>query len=176
MLFRSNGACYDSYLSAPYFTEQLPSLNPDLVIISLGTNDAFDKSITAENFIQNIDAFIAGIKAQVPEATIMFTTIGDSYIAKRGKKHRTYYIDNPRIEILNTALKKYSKENGFAYWDLFNVMGGKNSMAKWYKNKLADNKRIHLSRDGYFITGELFSNALLNAFMKYKTTHGLISE
>ena len=38
-----NGAKCSDYNKFPLFFEQLPALQPDLIIISLGTNESFDK-------------------------------------------------------------------------------------------------------------------------------------
>ena len=40
-----NGATYDDYNNTEIFFNQLPHLNPDLVIVSLGTNESFEDSV-----------------------------------------------------------------------------------------------------------------------------------
>jgi len=42
-------------------------------------------------------------------------------------------------------------------------MGGAKSMAKWYTAKLAQKDRVHFTKAGYQLMGELFFNAFLDA-------------
>jgi hypothetical protein len=39
-------------------------------------------------------------------------------------------------------------------------MGGYNSINKWYAKGMTDKRRIHFSRKGYLIQGNLLKNAL----------------
>src|SRR5690606_14596933 len=42
-----NGAKCSDYNKYPLFFEQLPALHPDMIVISLGTNESFDKMAAA---------------------------------------------------------------------------------------------------------------------------------
>jgi hypothetical protein len=46
-------------------------------------------------------------------------------------------------------------------------MGGLNSVVLWEKNNLAQRDKIHFTREGYLLLGDLFFNALMNNFEKY---------
>ncbi len=51
-------------------------------------------------------------------------------------------------------------EKNYAVWNLFEVMGGKNGMKRWYKANLAGKDRIHFTKAGYTLQGELLYEAL----------------
>ncbi len=155
-----NGATFQNYNSAEYFVEQLARLEPDLIIISLGTNDAYIKNFHTQELYDNIDEFISTLRNEIPEASFLLTTPANSY--KKRKK------ENPNVKTAATIIKQYCTANDVAYWDLYSIMGGNGSMLKWYKNGLAGKDKIHFTRTGYEIQGTLLSQALLNEFRIYK--------
>ena len=52
-------------------------------------------------------------------------------------------------------------------WDMFSVMGGLNSIVLWQKNQLAQSDKIHFTREGYLLIGDLFFNAIMQDFEHY---------
>jgi hypothetical protein len=50
---------------------------------------------------------------------------------------------------------------------MYEVMGGLNSVVLWEKNGLAQRDKIHFTREGYLILGDLFFNALMKNFEEY---------
>ena len=74
-----NGAMYAHYDSSVYFVDQLISLHPDLVIISLGTNEAYTKYFTELEFEENMDMLVSKIRTAMPDANFLLTTPPDGY-------------------------------------------------------------------------------------------------
>lgn len=149
----TNGAEYLTYNQNYLFFKETPLLKPDLVIISLGTNEAFgylNKSV----FENNIDAFISQIRTYNPSVEILITTPGDAM------KHKKYH--NQNIETVRKILIDYANVNNTALWDFYSVMGGTGSMKKWFAKGLAQKDKVHLSKEGYLTQGFLFFNALMN--------------
>lgn len=157
-----NGAMYKHYNLSQYFIEQLPALQPDLVIISLGTNEGYLASFNRDEFYGNIDTLVKNIKRTNPEVNFLLTTPGDSFRrTRRGK------VKNPdMLEARNTIIK-YCTENKIAYWDLYSIMGGYGSMLKWYKAKLSAKDRLHFSSSAYVLQGGLMYNAIIKSYNKY---------
>ena len=52
-------------------------------------------------------------------------------------------------------------------WNMYDVMGGLNSIVLWQRNGLAQRDKIHFTREGYLIMGDLFFNALMKDFEEY---------
>jgi hypothetical protein len=50
---------------------------------------------------------------------------------------------------------------------MYEVMGGLNSVVLWEKNGLAQRDKVHFTREGYLLLGDLFSNALMQNFEDY---------
>ncbi len=59
-----NGARVSSYLKCEKFIPQLKSLNPDLVIISLGTNDSYGQNFNSEKFENQLSKLIESIQKE----------------------------------------------------------------------------------------------------------------
>ena len=66
---------------------------------------------------------------------------------------------------------RLANETNGAVWDQFEVMGGLKSMDKWFKAKLAQKDRVHFTQEGYVLIGNLFYNALLDAYTSYTRKH-----
>ncbi|MDP4289630.1 MAG: GDSL-type esterase/lipase family protein [Bacteroidota bacterium] len=156
----ANGAEFSTYNQKPEFFKEAALLHPDLVIISMGTNEAFgylDQNI----FENNIDAFVSQIRWYNPGADILITTPADAMKKKR------YH--NPNIEKVCSILTNYASNSNTAIWDLNAVMGGSGSMKKWYTLGLSQKDKVHFSKEGYFLQGYLLFNALMNELDKPAT-------
>jgi len=158
-----NGAEYRHYVMSKYFTQQLSYLSSDLMIISLGTNEAYSQGFDKDFFYRSIDSLVLSVKLTNPNAAIIITTPPDSY-----RKTKNGRVKNPDMKLARETVVDYCLKNNVAYWDLFEVMGGYGSMGKWYAMKLSAKDRVHFSGKGYQIQGDLFYNALMEGFEKYK--------
>ena len=160
-----NGAEFRHYNMSKYFQEQLNYLNSDLIIVSMGTNEAFSKGFNKELFYKNIDTLITNLKISNPHAIVLLTTPADSY-----RKSRKGRVKNPDMKIAKETIIEYCQKNKLPYWNLYDIMGGFGSMGKWYTMKLTAKDRVHFSGRGYQIQGDLFYNALMKGYSKYVKT------
>ena len=65
-------------------------------------------------------------------------------------------------------MKKQSLAAGASYWDLYDAMGGKNSMFAWVSNGLAGKDYVHFSNQGASKASQLFYNALISAYKQWE--------
>jgi lysophospholipase L1-like esterase len=126
----------------------------------MGTNEAFSPAFKKEDFLVQIDSLVSSIKKINPHSSILFTTPGD---AMRRVKYK-----NPRNKIAGKTIIDYATEKNYAYWNLFEIMGGYGSIQKWYAKKLTAKDKLHLNRRGYELQGELFAKALIKAYLHQK--------
>ncbi|MEW6467276.1 MAG: GDSL-type esterase/lipase family protein [Bacteroidota bacterium] len=158
-----NGADFIHYNLSEHFIEQMAVLRPDLLIISLGTNQAFaGKSFEPEKYYAQIDTLVQSILRNNPGVCVLFTTPGDSF-RRSGKKR----VKNPVVKEVRDVIIKYAREHNMAWWDLYEVSGGYGAMADWYSAGMADKFRLHFSKKGYEIQGELFYRALRQGYETY---------
>jgi lysophospholipase L1-like esterase len=161
-----NGAEVTSFLRNS-LEPQLQILNPDLVIISLGTNDAYMAEFDEKAFKRNYGTLIQRIKKVAPQASILLTTPGDSY---RSRKYTNYNNAKATKQILDLA-----EETGCAVWNFYEIMGGLRSVNQWYANGLATKDKIHLTKKGYTLQGDLLYEALKHDYIKYTAKHSKLT-
>ncbi|MBT6005791.1 MAG: hypothetical protein HOG79_08730, partial [Prolixibacteraceae bacterium] len=58
----------------------------------------------------------------------------------------------------------------------YSVMGGLNSIVLWEKNNLAQRDKIHFTREGYLLLGDLFFTALLQNFENHLNKNNELTE
>ncbi len=154
-----NGASIPSFLRCQLFEQQLHVVAPDLVILSLGTNDAYGKKFSPKVYFDNYDLLIQRIISANPKVAIMITVPNDDYIHKR---YPNRFTAEQEIVIYKLA-KKYNA----GVWDLYKMMGGFNSSQTWYDYGLMRYDRIHFTKVGYLLKGDLFFNAILRIYDHY---------
>lgn len=158
-----NGARYDNYANEALFFKQMSDLNPYLIIISLGTNEAYHRSFNSEAFYNTIDLTVKNIRQTLPNAGILLTTPAETWLNYR-KKSRT---PNSRIKTVSNTIVKYAKDNQLACWDLFSITGGENSARYWRQNGLLSGDGVHFSKGGYEYIGELLFQAIYNSYVRH---------
>ncbi len=154
-----NGAKFKNYLDAQFFFEQTRSLDPDLFIISLGTNEAMEYPYIDKQFLEQADIFVKRLKQSSPDALFIITTPADFY-RKRTRR-------NPGVELIHTQLIQFADKNNLACWDLYKATGGKHSADHWKKNNLLQSDGIHSTRAGYELQGNLLYQALIKGYNEY---------
>jgi len=154
-----NGAKFRHYLEAKFFFEQTTTLNPDLFVISLGTNDAIDYPYIDKQFSDQAENFIKRLKQNNPNALFLITTPADFY-RKRTRR-------NPGVESIHSELLQFIDKNNLSGWDLYTVAGGKHSADHWKKNSLLQSDGVHSTRAGYELQGNLLYQALMKGYNEY---------
>lgn len=163
-----NGAHVPAFLRCQLLKKQLAELKPDLVILGLGINDAYVRNFSQRDFEQNYADLITEIRAASPNAAIILTTNNDSYMYRR-------YV-NKNGEKVEKSMLKLAKKYNTGVWDMYEVMGGLNSIVLWQNNHLAQADKIHFTREGYLMLGDLFFNALMQKFEDYVQEMNVLSE
>ena len=160
----ANGASVPTYLKANMLEREIAELKPDLVIFSIGINDAFAPDFCQSCFERNYEELIRRIKKVAPNAAILFTTNTDSY--KKNRKGK-FYQNITGLEVKAAMQNLATKYNG-GVWDLFSIMGGLGSIEFWARNGMASNRdRVHLSARGYRLLGDLMFVAFIRKYEEY---------
>lgn len=149
----NNGATYRSYLNIDNFALQLSDLEPQLVIISLGTNEAYG---SFGNITSNIDQMLNDIRRVCPRVKFLLTTPMETQ--KRGS--RGYHIQSNVAEVRDLILA-YGKSHHVPVWDFYQVAGGAGASNRWLRAHYMKTDHLHLGNDGYHLQGSLLADALL---------------
>jgi lysophospholipase L1-like esterase len=158
--FGVNGASSSSFLKCEYLSQQLLQINPDLVILSLGVNDAYNTGFSQKAFEKNYDSLIKIIKSVTPNAAILINTINDHYSSKK--------VPNINSLGVRNGIYNLQKKYDIAIWDMFEIMGGLGSIKVWQKYDLAAKDKIHFKARGYYMIGKLMFDAINDSFIEYK--------
>lgn len=154
-----NGAKTSSFNRSFMLEHQLKYLNPDLAILSLGTNDTHDSSFTAENYFNSYDTLIQAIRRVNPNVAIIITVPNNSYIRKN--------IENKNLAAAEQVIKDLCVKHDAVYWNFYRIMGGPKSALTWVRNGIMKKDLVHFNREGYWIKGDLFYKALMNSYKNY---------
>lgn len=160
----NNGAAFSSYNSLPRFGESISTLYPDLIIVSLGTNDAFGR-VDGAGFYNEIDRIVRTMLTNNPEAKILLTTPKECQKRVRtgGRRRSTSYRVVDNCKVVRDIIMDYGKEHGIAVYDWWTVAGASGASDKWLAKDLLSKDRVHNTREGYELFGNIFYDALTSA-------------
>jgi LysM repeat protein len=145
---------YGSMLVEELLDEQLPTLNPNLIILDFGTNNyLYDNQVKPELGPQ-IEKIINNLRSIAPKATILLTSTQDLYYKS---KHVTSGI------VFRNLIDSLAKKNHCLFWDWYAVSGGKKSLVKWRDAGYAQTDLVHLTTKGYELKGQLLFEAIKNS-------------
>ena len=145
---------YGSLLLEELLDEQLPSLNPNLILLDFGTNNyLYDNQVKPELGPQ-IEKIINNLRSIAPKATILLTSTQDLYYKS---KHVTSGI------VFRNLIDSLAKKNHCLFWDWYAVSGGKKSLVKWRDAGYAQTDLVHLTTKGYELKGQLLFEAIKNS-------------
>jgi len=164
---RGSGGTIFNKMNRKSMQEMYSHLNVRLLILQYGGNIVphVKSKKSCENYGRWFKSQIKTLKGLCPKASII--VIGPSDMSHKVK---TNYETYPFVSDVRDALKSAAFEMGCAYWDLYEVMGGKNAMPSWVNASppLAAPDYIHFSRRGAKKMAELFYNALIQDYNNFK--------
>ena len=140
----------------------------DLIIVMGGTNDGFCltqeelgtvKERKPKTFIGDLDELMRGLKADYPDATIVFATPLPNVLHDMLKKERDYLL--PQIILVN-AIKYLAKEYEIPVIDLYNSNILDTHDAAVIYNYMPDG--VHCNPSGYTILAEHFAAELIKIY------------
>ncbi len=137
-------------------------LSPGLILLQFGGNVVpyMNPGYYQRAFKKELQFY----KEICPGVPIIVIGPADMSHRKRGVFH-TY----SGLESIRDALKFATLESGFAFWDLYEAMGGRNSMPSFVHTEppLARTDYIHFTNLGINLVAEMFYNALMLEYNKY---------
>lgn len=150
-----NGARYADYNSTDLFFQQLKELQADLLIISLGTNEALDE-LDEGKYKERMLEFVGNVREQLPDVPILITT------PPPFKRKRT--LIDKYSPLYGQSIRESAEVRNYAVWDLYQVLGGVEKIQENYRKGWMARDFIHYTKKGYRHSADLFIEALLNAY------------
>ncbi len=144
---------------------QLKRLRPDLIVMMLGTNDAFDRGLTAKRFERRLTKLLQRLRGKHAKPNCLILGAPDF----GSKKWRTARRLRKKAAMVRKVQRKVAAAQGCVYWDVFSAMGGKNAIKRLIRAspRLAYKDRVHLTRRGYRALGALIHEELMRQYARY---------
>lgn len=160
--FRGNSGVSLRDLDEELLSGFAENLNYKLFILQFGVNFAASGNLKYKWYERMMLRTIEKIQKQFPETSILIISPGD-FAQKKGKKMVTH----PEIKNLISIQKKIAKNGNVAFWNMFEAMGGENSISSWVNASppLAFKDYCHFTWDG----GEVISKKLIIALDEART-------
>lgn len=155
-----NGATFGCYNRVDGFGRSIAALEPHLIILSLGTNEAFGKLDSAE-FLSNVKDLVSDLVENNPGACLLLTTPAECQ-RRVGRRRRSSFKVNDNVALVSSLLREYAVNNHIALYDWYEAAGGEGASAKWISAGLFSRDRIHYSMNGYDVVGQKLFDAIMN--------------
>lgn len=162
-----NGATCLTFTN-PRWIKQIKMMNPDLLILSFGTNESHNRRYQSVVHFQQMDELVQLLIKENNSLPILFTTPPGSYTSRRGRNRRRVYTKNQTTIHVTNSIKNYAHKRGYPIWDLFSVVGGENKACdNWVSAKLMRPDHVHFLPEGYELQGDLLFQAFIKQFNEY---------
>jgi len=145
-------------------TEIYHILNVRLLILQFGVN-VIPGDLDDYTWYENgLYTQLCQLKILNPGLSIIVIGVSDAS-RKNGDTYESY----PCVEKILNAQKAAALKAGCVFWNLYEAMGGKNSMPSWVlaKEPLASTDFLHFNYAGARIVGKMFYSALINDYNEF---------
>ena len=162
---RGSSGTFFSSVNRNSFKKMLNDLNTELTILQFGGNSMpyLKDSASVRKAATYFKGQIQTLKSLKPDMAIVMIGPSDMSKLKNGA-YETY----PLLEYHISQLKKAALDAGAGYWNLFDAMGGKNSMPAWVEKDLGRTDHVHFSLKGATIAAQLFYDAFMSEYLKFE--------
>jgi hypothetical protein len=119
--------------------------NYKLVILQFGLNMVVEDSLNYRAYVKRMVRVIDNMKKAFPQASFLLLSVSDRSTNSRGK-----FETMNAIPAMRNAQRMIAQETQIAFWDLFEAMGGENSMVRFVTAKpaLAAKDYTHVNFNG----------------------------
>ncbi len=160
-----NGATFTTFSTSEQI-QKIVDFEPDLMIVSLGTNDSYSNRFSAQQMKYNMRVFFSMLEERVPNLPIILTTPPASYFRHRKRirrrRYRTSYSFNRQTKKASNTLKYLARNEGYGLIDLNQRYGSVRQTQSWLKKGLMRDDHVHYSVKAYNIFGRAIADALID--------------
>jgi len=164
---RGNAGLIFTRMNRELLQKHFRELNIRMILLQFGGNIVPHVVSDYGYYKEGFKAQLHEIKKIAPDVPVIVIGVADMSV-----QEGDHYVSYPNIEKVRDALKTASLESGVAYWDLYEAMGGKNSMPSWVfaDPPLASSDFVHFNPEGAKIIANMFYNALMFEYNRYMKT------
>jgi len=161
---RGSAGLVFSKTDTSFLKQMYDDLNVGMLILQFGGN-VVPYMENSKHYERYFSRELGAIKRIVPGVPVLVVGPSDMSVREKGK-----YITYPNLEKVRDALRNAAFSSGFAFWDMYEAMGGKNSMPSWVfaDPPLAISDFVHFNIRGARLIGEMMYNSIIYEFNLWK--------
>ena len=140
-------------------------LHYDLIVLQFGLNVSNSATTDFTSYIKGMGKLIVKFKKAFPDTPILLLSVSD-----RGSRQAGQFVTMPVIPFLIDAQQKIAADNKLLFWNMFEAMGGENSMVGFVNANppLANKDYTHLNFAGGRKIGLSFARSFTYEVENYK--------
>lgn len=143
-----NGATIDMLDKwGPGWQTPIQALQPDLLILSYGTNEAFNDDLDSGDYYAALTRRIQLLREQQPQAALLI--IGAPDVIKHSSAETCEGRRPVQLSNVQAIQRQVAREQQTLFWDWQGMMGGSCSFSDWQGRGLAQKDGVHFTSNGY---------------------------
>lgn len=139
----------------------------DLIVLQYGLNVATERTKDYAFYRDRMVQIVQHIRTCFPGADILLLSVSDRSRMAAGSRQTM-----PSVKALRRAQREAAMQSGAAFWDVFEAMGGENSMVDYVSRNWAAKDYTHLSFQG----GRELAYALFDALILEKQLYDTLEK
>lgn len=141
-----NGICFYSFNTTPEYYDSIFAFEPEILIVHLGTNGAYDNGFTRKNFRAEMEQFYKTLTERLPEVKVVFVTPFTNKKRKNKKKGR-WHVNGKNRDVADEIIA-FTADHPHTYAIDNNSEAGMSFLKnpRWIR---PDN--VHLTEEGYMV-------------------------
>ena len=143
-----------------HWKQVLALQKPNLIVLQYGTNESDDR-LSEENYGRQVRALLQKVKAAAPGIPVLVVAPLDRADASAGRTPKSH----PNIPKVVGVQQRIAAEEGVAFWNTFQAMGGEGSFSRWQRQRpsLGSSDRVHPTPSGAEKIGRWLTAAIVAA-------------
>ena len=148
-----------------FYREQFKKLNVKFLIIQYGVNVIPSVREDYGFYRYSLAKQLKYLKSLNPDLDILVVGVSDM-----SRKEGTSYESYPNVKLVRDAQKAAAFDAGCAFWDLYEAMGGENSMVSWVNAEppMGHTDYTHFTPRGAKLVAEMLYSELMRSYESYK--------
>jgi lysophospholipase L1-like esterase len=136
---------------------------PDLAVLMLGGNET-KRLAWHRRSIETIEADLRGLIQRVRDVDHTACLVIGPIDAVTGKDTADPWRQRPQLQTVNDLHRRVAHDEGCAFFDLFEAMGGKGSLKRMHAANALHDDLVHPRGRGLDVLGHLLAEALLTSW------------
>jgi hypothetical protein len=161
---RGSGGLDFSRMDTAQMGQMFRMMGAEMIILQFGANIVPNVVSSYDYYARGLSRQLKLLKSLKPGISIIVIGVNDM-----SRKNAGGYETYPNIAKIRDAQKQAAFETDCVFWDLYEAMGGGNSMPSWvfHEPPLAQKDFVHFTHTGAKIIAELFCRAWEKEYRKY---------